>query len=387
MHVNEIKCQNVTQVTQNPTVSMKMLSFLLVAYFIRITASKDLTALLYDIDFSEERSFDLKSLVLDYGLTYNFSIVLMKNDESIKWAELDLILMDGNILATLDPNPFILPSIVPFYHMLLVIPSIKQLSKAEFYLIPFDKLVLVIHLLSPVYFAAILRIAFRHTRFMDNLLKTTRIMLTGSVGRQSLNSRIRSFHFVMTFYSVIMGMAYTTFLGSFFTNSVDRTDFLYMCSDSREELLNIKDNSIKFIILETSKYFEHVLNLNMSFGYCLPSLFWYKNFGFQRTGKYVFRPVLANENVYGHYMRINKNSPHLERFNNYLLDMYSYGFMKYWSNQMIIRNYRSIIQSYLKAVDSVVNFEDLQFVLIVFSCSLLGGICLFVAEVLRGWFH
>lgn len=362
-----------------------MLSLLLLAYFIRMIAPEDLSAALYDIDLREDFSFDLKSLVLSYGLTYNYTINLMKLEDSVNWTDLDLILMDGNILESLDPNPFILTSIVPFYHMLLVIPSIKQLNKAEFYLMPFDKSVLAIHLLSPIYFAAILKLTFQNTRFKDNLLKTTRIMLTGAVGRQNSNHRIRIFHIAMIFYSMIVMLAYSSFLGSFFTNSVDRTDFIYMCSDSREELLNLKDDSIKFVILQTSDYFEHVLNFDMNFGYCLTSLFWYKNFGFQRSGKFLFRPVLANEFVYGHYMRINKNSVHLKKFNDFLLSMYSYGFMQRWGDEMILRNYRSKIQSFLKAADSVVNFADLKFILTVFGCCIFVATCSFIVEVVWSW--
>lgn len=361
---------------------------LLIVYFIRTIASENLTAVLYDIDLREDLSFDLRALLLDYGRTYNYSVILTSHDVSTNWTDLDLILMDANNdnLDVLHPNPFILTSIVPYYHMILVIPSIKQLNKSEFYLMPFSKFVLAIHLLSPIYFAAILKIASRNTRFMNNLIKTMRMMLTGSIGRVNCDFRVKAFYFVMLFYSVFMSMAYSSFLGSLFTsNNVDRTDFVYMCSDSREELLNLKDDRIKFIILPTSEYFEHVLNLDMNYGYCLTSLFWYKNFGFQRTAQFLFRPVLSNEFVYGHYLRINKNSMHLNKFNEYLLTMYSYGFMAHWGNQMVLKNYRSKAQTYLKAADSIMVFQDLQFILIVFGCCLFVGTVSFLIEVFLGW--
>lgn len=293
--------------------------------------------------------------------------------------------MDFNGFLSLDPNPYVLTAVVPFYHMVLVIPKIKEINRSKFYLLPFDSAVMFIHLLSPFYFAAILKISFESTNFTDNLLKTMRIVLTGSAGREKCCFRVKCFNLTMVLYSIIMALAYTSYLGSFFTNCVDRTDFLYMCSDSRQELLDTRDNNIKFKILQNSDYIDHLLNLNMSYGYCLTSLFWYKSFGFQKSVKFLFRPVYTNEFVYGHYMRINKHSTHLERFNEYLLSMYSTGFMTYWGNQMVMKNYTRKVQSFLASENRFMTFGDLQFILVVFGCCIFIATCAFLIEVLLRW--
>lgn len=290
--------------------------------------------------------------------------------------------MDFNNFMSLDPNPFVLTSVVPYYHMKLVIPSVKQANRTKYYTLPFRIEVWILHLLSIFYFSGILKITFPETHFRNNLMKVVQIILTGSVGNMGLMCfRKKCILLAIIFYSIVMSLTYMSYLGSFFTSCIDKTDFLFMCSDTRIELLDIQDENIKFLSMDTSDYFAHALSLNMSYGYCLSSIFWYKNFGFQKNSKFIFKPIFSKDNAYGHYIRINKNSKYLKEFNDYLLLMYSTGFMTKWGNDMHIKNYTRMVQPFLKYEEKIMRFKDLEQPLMVFGICVVISAFIFAGEI------
>lgn len=342
--------------------------------FLGVVNSADILACLYTIDIQNGLYFDLKTLVLEYAHHFNYSISMRSIDQLKNFSEIDFVLIDFNHFRDKE-NPFILPAVVPFYSVILAIPSITKLERDKFYLLPFIGEALFVHIFTPVLFAVILKLISWKTKFLENLVKTIKIFLTCAVTRKEF----QVFYIPLIFYNMIITLMYNSYLGSFFTQSVDKTDYQFICSDTRRELLNMKDSGIDFMIMQPSDYFAHILSLNVSYGYCMTSIFWYQHFG--DYNNLIFRKVYTRDSAYGHFLRVNKYSVHLKDFNDYLLTVYSTGLMAKWGSSMRIKNYSLMIHKFVKVHNGIMKFKDLRVPLMVFG-FMLGLACLsFVIEV------
>lgn len=96
----------------------------------------------------------------------------------------------------------------------------------------------------------------------------------------------------------------------------------------------------------------------MNYGYCVTSLYWNGNIGTAFCS--IFKVAYPWKPSYGHYLRINKNSPHLNRFNRFLLDCFSTGLIMKWSSDMKMRNYTKKIQKFFDDSDTILRGRDFR---------------------------
>lgn len=244
---------------------------------------------------------------------------------------MDVVLVDTENYANMNPNPFVLTSVVPFYSIGLVMPSLNNIDKSNYFTMPFDKVIWMIHAIFPIYYALALEIAMRKSTIMENILEGVRVIAKGNLRVPKTNRSLVKIIYLLTIsYSILMSMMYTSYLGCFLTRALGKTDFVFVCTAARIKILSKERKLFNFLVQEPDDYYAKLYGLDMNYGYCVTSIFRNNAIGFKNYMKPIFRSVIPWKFVYGHYLRINQHSKHLNNFNSFLLNAYSTGLMKKW---------------------------------------------------------
>lgn len=322
----------------------------------------ELTAVLPDFHFRPENIYFLKTLAVVFAEIQNVSLTLIPYSKSQNVSFVDLMMVDFNLYANSGENPYILTSIVPYYSMSLAIPAIKKINKEHYFSRPFRPLVWYMFSIFPVYFAIMSTIAIRNSNIFDNFFNSFRIFITGHLTAKIYGPSNRFLNFMFILYTMAFFIVYTTYLGSFLIKPLDKSVFHFVCSKSRIKLLgqDIRKDHLSFIIKPSDEYLELLYNLNLDYGYCVTSVFWSNIVVFQNYMKTVFRLVSPWKFKYGHYLRMNKNSKHLEKFNDFLLQAYSSGLIKRWGENYNIISYIKKIKKYFIEEEQTFNFQSLS---------------------------
>lgn len=322
-----------------------------------------------------------KTVASTYGVLYNVSIEFIPFSLE-RLAFIDLILVDSVHYASLNPNPFVLTSVITFYSMGLIEPYVSKMEKSEFFTIPFDGVIWTILALFPIYFALALKIAERKSRILENMLAAIRVLAAGPINLESNSTLLRTVYFLTILFGLIMTMIYTSYLGCFLTRAVDKRDLDFMCTAPKIAILQRggRYQDTKFMIFSDEEYFNKIMDTDPNYGYCEASVHWDK---FAAVLKPLFRKVLPWEFSYGHYMRLNKSSKHQKTFNTYLINVHSSGLMQKWAKDDGLRRKFKKLEMILRFEDkpSILTFQDLKTPFKFYVYFLLISIVVFLAEI------
>lgn len=326
----------------------------------------------YNIDRKKTLLRDLLQTCDVFALKFNYSIQYSALENIKNISEFDVNIADFEDYHDIDPNPFILPSVLQFYGLTFVIPAIGKVDKHLYFILPFQTkvwiIIFIIYLIIPI--------------ILKMFLKNSSIIIPVMIlANQPIKvHKIKGFWYSsIILINLFVNVAYSTFLGFFLTTSVDETKFLFLCPEFRADMLEEHSQHIHYKTNDYKSYIWHISNLNMSYGYCLTSLFWRKNLNMNPYQ--IFRVIKPWKFVYGHYLRINQNSKYLEQFNDYLIKVFSSGLMEKWGRDMKIKNYIKSVQNYLKEENRFLSAKDFQICFSVFSIGLFVGCLVFLFEI------
>lgn len=227
---------------------------------------------------------------------------------------------------------------------------------------------------TPFWFAISLKISQRHTSIANHLQESFMILLSQSVNIKTNNYLVKTMYSLMLIFSVTISMIYSTRLGSFLTKNLDKNTFVIICPQSRIMLLG--NHSFQYKIVGFSEYLESFVDMDVRFGYCVSSFLWKNPVP---RHKLLFRTVLQWNSTYGHFLRINKNSKHLEDFNSFLFSAYSFGFFEKWSSEVINRKIDRRIPR-IELDNNILKFKDLRFPFAMFFIFIVAASFVFWLE-------
>lgn len=358
------------------TMMLKIFVFYILARNM-INSEPDFTVILYNISASDDLILDYKTLCKYFArkINHTFKAIIFETAENI--SQFDVNLVDANNYSYLDPNPFILPSVTSFFSLTFMIPSIGRLEKFLYFFLPFSRMVWRIIAASSLYFALALKLSQRHISYANHLTNALTIMVSRPVVISTNSLLGRLIYLTIIGFSMIVSTLYTSYLGLFLTTNIERTQFTFLCPESR--LFYLKPYCDSFICRETpyGDYLLSMNNLNLNYGYCVTSNYWT-----QKTGQF-FKIVIPWKTTYGHYIRINRNTKHLESFNKFVIECFSSGLMIKWENDMKHKNYSKQILSYLKEENHILKEKHFKFPAIIFGTGILLAVILFIMEVMR----
>lgn len=322
----------------------------------------------------------LKTVSLSYADFHNLSVQFLVFEVLQNISNADISLVDA---ADYDTSAFTLPSVVPFYSLTLGIPSFNKLDKWKYFALPFTRIVWMFHILFPFYFAIILKInSPSKSKTLRNIFEAVRAILTGQVRFLKKDKPLRFIYFFVLFYGMFFWIGYSSHLGSFLTQALDQTDFPFLCTKTRAKAIGSEHvGKLKFSVQSTDDYLKKIYALNLQNGYCFTSMFWYYNMGFQKYMSPIFRQIIPWKFAYGHYFRINKKSKHLDRFNRYLLNVYSSGLHEKWGQDMSIANSISLIRQHLVGDNPILGLQDFMSPIKLCAFCLFLSIVAFLSEI------
>lgn len=359
----------------------KMYSMYLFCFYFTMN-NLEVKAVLNKYHTADNFTFFLKTLVKSYAEHYNYPFKFLSFSDLDNLSTVDMMLVDAGMYANVNPNPFVLTSVVPFYSMTLVVSTLHKQDKSEYFALPFDAAIWIVCMIFPIYFAVVLEISPRKSNFTVNLLEAFRVITTGSIRLPKLDRLPwRVMYFLVIAYAFIMSMLYTSYLGCLLAKPLGKVDFSFMCPVSRRELLelNTKYKNIKLLNVADNEYFTKMYGLDLNYGYCMTSLFYKNVIGFQKMAEPIFRPVIPWKFVYGHYLRMNKHSKHVKEFNNFLINTYSSGLMKKWETEMLVNV--GNIRRFIVYDNNILTFHDLLGPFMLYGCCLFVSTMAFLAEI------
>lgn len=346
--------------------------------------SLEVRAALNKFDVAENVTFFLKTLILSYADHHNYRIKLIPFSDLANLSSVDMMVLDSGNYASLNPNPYILTSVVPFYSLTLAIPTFEKHDKSDYFAMPFDKVIWMVYAIFPLYFAAVLEISLRQSRIILNILEAIRVLASGTIRLpKSKSTLIRMIYLVTIAYGFVMSIIYLSYLGCFLTGTLDKDDFQFVCNAARIEQLksNQKLKDVHFLVRSTDDYLAMMHDMDMNYGYCMTSSFWHNTIGFQGFMEPMFRRTIPWQFAYGHFLRINKHSKHVTNFNQFLLNAYSSGFMKKWGSDMLLLSSVGKVRQYIVYDNRILSFRDLISPFKFYACGLFMSIVVFAGEV------
>lgn len=237
-----------------------------------------------------------------------------------------------------------------------MIPTLTKIDKFKYFLLPFRTSVWIWILISPIYFAIVLKVSnFSKSSFGDYLLKAFMMIFD-----QSINIKTTSFiYFLIIWFNFITSILYITHLGSFLTNTVDKTRFPILCPETRiKSVTHSKIHLENLIKVNYSDYMGNLHSTNLAYGYCISSIYWESQRG--KSERILFKIVGSWSSSFGDFLRINKSSNHFERFNQFMVTSFTFGFIEKWNSETKNLNH-GMIQEVLKSNDPILRFKDFKF--------------------------
>lgn len=341
----------------------------------------EVTAALTQTDISKNTTYVLKTLLWAFAKHYNYSIKLLHFSRLRNLSSMDFMLVDSGSYADMQDNPYVLTSVVPFYSLTLVMPTMNKLEKSDYFTMPFDTAIWIVWALFPIYFACMLKVFLRSTSIEENMLEGVRVIATGIIRIRSNRTHIRIIYFLVIFLGFAFSITYTSFLGCFLTRPVDKSDYSFVCIKGRIKQLQLDGKREDLMVLSLDEYYVKLFDMDMKYGYCMTTLFWKANLGFQKYMKPIFRQIMPWKFSYGHMLRINRNSKHLTTFNKFILNAFSSGFMKKWQTDMLMIASIDKVRHYIVEDNTSLGLQDLLIPFMFCGCCLLMSMIVFILEI------
>lgn len=233
-----------------------------------LKSENDLNIILYN----NSTVFFVKTLAIEYAKHFNYSVnwILFQYIQNIN--NIDLSILENQDFKVWEPNPFTITSIAPFYRINNIIP-IVNIDKFRYFFLQFTNSVWTLILISPIYFAIILKISEYKIKFSNHFFRTLMILLEQSIKIKESKIILRIIYFLIFLFSSIISTIYLSYLGSFLTKAIDKTAFPILCPEQRITLIENNKN-INFFKVNYSEYLKNLFNLNVKYGYCISSIFW-----------------------------------------------------------------------------------------------------------------
>lgn len=359
---------------------LELLYILVHANSVLSEGAVDISAAAYRFDCREGSAFYLKTLIETYAEKFNYSVAfdIFEEIPHEKLANYDFALVEANDYRFLDPNPFVLTAVVPFISLILMIPSTVKADKFLYFAIPFEPKVWAALMVSPFCFATLLRIINRKSSYTDHIQRSFRIMLSQPPKLRTTNYVMKTVYALMLCFSSIISTIYSCSLGSFLIKTIDEFDFEYMCPESR---IILGENPVRYKIVGFSEYLDHIIAMDMSYAYCIASNMWGEKNVHTRQ-KYYFKIIPPWKSTDGHSLRVNKNFTHLDEFNMFLVNAFSFGLLEKWNSELTTSRSSTRINEDIEHYDQILRQKDFLFPQILFSIGMAAGIVAFCVEVI-----
>lgn len=340
-----------------------------------------LTAAIYKFDSQEGNTFHLQTLVETYAKKYNYSIAFHPFEEipGQNLTTYDFALVESNDYRFLDPNPFVLTSIVPFISIIMIVPVSLKIDKFQYFSIPFQDHLWAALIVSPFCFAVLLRITNRKTSFLNHLETSFGVMLFQSIKVKATNNFMRTIMCTfMVSFSGTVWIIYSSSLGSFLTTTVNQHDFVFMCPESW--ILSGND-PVRYKVVGFSEYLEHIKAMDTSSAYCISSSIWGRN-NVRTRRKYYFKAISLWKSTDSHPLRVNKNFIHLDQFNKYMISVFSFGLPEKWNSEWAISRSSRKINLAIEPYDPILRYHDFRFPRKLLIYGMLSGMATLCIELL-----
>lgn len=348
-----------------------------------------------DIPHNNEIRHDSYELVKLFSNIFNFTLnfIILKSCEFNNASEVDAFIADLKDLkgCTFNIN---LPPVIEFQSLAILVPSHVKKPVYTYFMI-IDGSLRIIGTLFLIIFAIM--------RFLINKIETTNVdwvrELLNGLGLQSCqsiklfskkNTALRFIYLSMSFFGIMVQNYYTIYLSSYLVKGIFDTHIKIICNKRNIEFLNNAPSVLsKFTIVEVSlqELIRHISSLNISTGRCIRTQGWMKRLHYEIRNKHIiyrrstpwmagFDPNLA--------VILNSNSKYMKDLYDFILEMYTFGFMTHWAREMAVKNYSRINPKAFKSENFITLF-DLRSSFIYFFIYLLISFIVFVIE--RFWRH
>lgn len=285
--------------------------------------------------FKLKLNFILWKNCTDYGQQLESDAYIVDYDQEFKEC------LGGNISLHL---------VIEFQAITILVPSfVKKPKYTYFRILNFDIRVCSLIIICLFAFLTVLISKFK-LQSLDNskeLLKGVGLLHGQSISIFSKDiSLLRCIYIAMSILGILLQNYYNIYLSSYLIKGIDDTNIKILCSKSDFRFINTSYPSIRkqFSFTEVPEHerITSILSLNVTLGRCIRTQGWlkrlnrdirYKSRIYRRAAPwmYGFDPILL--------VILNKKSKHSNNLNKFLLNIYSHGFTKHWSRQMMIHNY------------------------------------------------
>lgn len=341
----------------------------------------DVAAAAYRFDCEPANNYYLKTLLQTYAKKYNYSIAFhpFEDLQNQSLANYDFTLVDPNEYRFLDPNPFTLSGVVPFLSLILIVPATVKMDKFLYFALPFRMTVWAALLACPFGFAVILRIINNKSSFLDHLQMSLGIMLSQPPKKRATKNAVQIICILFICFSSMMTTIYSSSLGSFLINTIDKSDFTFLCPESR---VVPGTDHLNYKIVGFSEYLDHVIAMDMRYAYCVSSTLWAGNLNSRQS--YYFKTIPPWKSTSRHSFRVNKNFVHLDEFNRFLVNAYSFGLLYKYNMELPGERSTPTILAEVENDDPILRYKDFRFPKIVFLIGIGVGWAVFCIEVFVG---
>lgn len=337
--------------------------------------------------FGENCTWEDCQYVREFVKVYNASIHFVSQPFLNVTLELDNYILD-------NPN-FTYSKYFEYVSTNLVVPMKSYPNKYFYYLLPFSGTIWILHFLTILSIAALASVFGRMKSKSGDVslrfLNAWQISILQSFRRKGnyQNQFLNWIYALATFYGMIVGGLYCSYLGSIFTTNADVSKYPILCES--ELLAELKYNfpkvlqNFKFFEVPQTLYWEIMYKLDTNYGFCMENIDWRRLDAFQKTFKSkIFRKMYPDSP--GHTPQadfVRKGSIFAKSLAEFKTWEMVYGFEKKWSNDF---GRHMFYNNVLKLVDyshrfTAITLDDLKLTLfIIFGGSAISTL-IFLAEL------
>lgn len=239
-------------------------------------------------------------------------------------------------LAELPENyTYILP--MQYYYSGFMVPNLVEMDKSQFFMLPFQPWLWAMIVAGIFYFASIRWIVFdifeRPLNFFVHVLDSLYVTLCTKAPKTTNSHILNIIQFLMIWYGVIMTNLYCAFLGSYILAPLGRNADTIIYNEDNRPIIDhhhpsIFESKFKMVGVPFDTYNDLYTNANPTFGYFINNFIWDNNFA-SGKGEKLFRKLdsFVRTDIVNSLI-IRKNSVYKDDFEEFYLDMWSYGYIK-----------------------------------------------------------